>query len=257
MTADWASRLLAEWDEQQTGFLPYREERFQAILGCLGMVVGEHFTALDAGCGPGSLSQRILQRFPNARVIALDADPVHLAIGRAALVDHGDRVEWVDADLRDPTWLQRISTHEVDAVVSTTALHWLAPKELDCLYGQFGKLIRAGGLLLNGDNMAYGPAQPLSRSLADRQWHTDLTEAFVQRGVTTYEAWWKMALECRELYSEKRERERRLTRTRPRGESSVPLSGHLSALSGAGFSEVSTIWQRLDDRVLMGVRSAA
>ncbi len=39
---------------------------------------------LDLGCGPGSLATRLLDRIPAATVIALDADPVLLAIGQAA-----------------------------------------------------------------------------------------------------------------------------------------------------------------------------
>ncbi|MCD9586778.1 MULTISPECIES: class I SAM-dependent methyltransferase [Streptomyces] len=35
---------------------------------------------LDAACGPGSLTQRILDTCSRARVIALDADPVQPAI---------------------------------------------------------------------------------------------------------------------------------------------------------------------------------
>jgi trans-aconitate methyltransferase len=65
--------------------------------------------AIDLACGPGSLSQRLLQRFPQARVIAVDVDPVLLALGRGALGTVGGRLRWVDADLASPDWAQALA----------------------------------------------------------------------------------------------------------------------------------------------------
>ncbi len=77
---DWQG-WLRRWDAQQTGYVPEREQRFAVMLDALAVLLPERFVALDLACGPGSLSQRLLARFPQARSVAVDMDPVMLALG--------------------------------------------------------------------------------------------------------------------------------------------------------------------------------
>src|SRR5206468_2655808 len=83
-TIDWHN-WLHRWEAQQTGYLPNREARFDAMLDVLEALLPPDFVALDLCCGPGSISQRLLQRFPQARTVAVDLDPLLLAIGKAVL----------------------------------------------------------------------------------------------------------------------------------------------------------------------------
>jgi hypothetical protein len=59
------------------------------------------------------------------------------------------------------------------------------------LYDDLGRVLWPGGLLLNGDHMAFSPALPtfarLSQRVLDDQW-TDA--AFAARGMETAEQWW-------------------------------------------------------------------
>ena len=84
VTTDFA-RWLARWDAQQQRHIPDREERFAAMVDAVAAFAGPEPRVLDLGCGPGSLSARVLDRIPGASVVAIDADPVLLAIGRGAL----------------------------------------------------------------------------------------------------------------------------------------------------------------------------
>src|SRR6478752_3044456 len=102
--------------------------------------------------------RQILSRFPQARSVAVDQDPVLLAMGQGALSDLGGRLRWVDANLRESSWRERIGVESVDVALSTTALHWLPPGQLVPLYTELGMLIRPEGLFLNGDHMAYAPS---------------------------------------------------------------------------------------------------
>lgn len=77
---DWA-HWLRRWDRQQVGYLPDREHRYTAMLDVLGALLPEEFQVIDLACGPGSLSMRVLDRCPYAHCIAIDLDPVLLAIG--------------------------------------------------------------------------------------------------------------------------------------------------------------------------------
>ena len=248
---DWLD-WLRRWDAQQEGYVPEREARFAAMLDALAELLPASFVALDLACGPGSISQRLLARFPRAQAIAVDIDPVMLAIGRGALGTVGGRLRWIEADLASPGWLEALGDTQLDAVLSTTALHWLEPEPLARLYHDLGRLLRPGGLLLNGDHMAFSSPTParLSERVLEQQW-TDA--AFAARGIETAEQWWE-ALGSEPAFAPLlTERAERFAGKR-RQESPPGFDLHVAALRDAGFREVETIWQALSDRVLMAVR---
>ncbi len=249
---DWRS-WLRRWDAQQTGYIPHREERIAAMLDVLEELLPEEFVALDLACGPGSLSWRLLSRFPKARCVALDFDPVLLAIGRGALGEAGGRLRWIEADLLAEDWVSRIGESGFDAVLSTTALHWLPPDRLVGVYAELGRLLPLGGLVLNGDRMPFGAHSPALRKIADATRARDTAGAFEQPRAEDWRAWWKaIAAEpaLRELLAE---RERRFPV--PADDATAPTADlHQAALLNAGFREVGVVWQRGDDRVLVAVR---
>lgn len=113
---------------------------------------------LDLACGPGSLTDRLLRGIPGAHIIAVDLDPLLVAVGKAALGDAGGRLTWREANLSDRSWHDGLASRPVDAIVSTTALHWLEVDALLALYRDCGALIRESGVLLNGDQMEHPPS---------------------------------------------------------------------------------------------------
>jgi SAM-dependent methyltransferase len=250
---DWLD-WLRRWDAQQEGYVPEREARFTAMFDALDELLPASFVALDLACGPGSISQRLLARFPRARAIATDMDPVMLAIGRGALGTVGGRLRWIEADLASPDWLDALGETQVDAALSTTALHWLEPEPLARLYRDLGRLLRPGGLFLNGDHMAFGPAEPslarLSQRAAGERW-TDA--AFAARGIETAEQWWEAAA-SEPAFEPLLTARARLLAGKRRQESPPGFDAHVAALHDAGFREVGTVWQVLSDRVLLAVR---
>lgn len=248
---DW-QEWLRRWDRQQTGYLPYREERFEAIFDALEALLPPDFVALDLGCGPGSLSQRLLNRFPRARSIAVDQDPVLLAIGQGSLGDVGGRIRWVDADLARPSWRERIGVESVDVALSTTALHWLPPAELVGLYTELGTLVRSDGLFLNGDHMAYEPGMEPFDRLRELVRKRD-ERVSEHTGAESWSAWWDALRAEPALYELFAERERRQPE-RTHGDYELTYALHAAALGDASFRSIGVIWQRLDDRVLLAVR---
>src|ERR1044071_5413750 len=112
---DWPD-WLRRWDAQQEGYVPEREARFTAMFDALETLLPASFTVLDLACGPGSISQRLLARFPAARAIAVDIDPVMLALGRGAVGTVGGRLRWAQVDLESPDWLKVLDAARVDAV---------------------------------------------------------------------------------------------------------------------------------------------
>src|SRR5487761_824148 len=99
-----AVALRRAWDRQQEYHIPDREERARVMREVLALALPARDRVLDLGCGTGSLSERILRRFPAARAYAVDFDPVLLRVGREGLGDDGGRLSWIEADLRKGGW---------------------------------------------------------------------------------------------------------------------------------------------------------
>jgi SAM-dependent methyltransferase len=246
---DW-QRWLDRWEAQQGGYMPDREERFAVMIDTVEAVCGSAPHVVDLGSGPGSLARRILDRLPDARVTAIDMDPVLLAIGRNALGDCGGRLRWLDADLRS-RW--RTQTEgPVDAAVSTTALHWLQPEALSTLYRHLATVLPPGGVFVNGDHMGFSPSAPrLEAAVASMRARRE--SAVVDGTAESWEQWWAAVAADPALTAEVAERGRR-HHDHPDHDHPVPVAAHAAALREAGFAEVDTVWQRFTDRVLVAIR---
>ncbi len=242
---------LDSWDRQQEEFNPDRERRFNAMFEVLRAQVGTRFTALDLGCGPGSLTRRMLTHFPRARVVAVDYDPVVLRIGQGALGTLGGRLTWVDAKLGRGGWTRSLPTRRVDAALSTTALHWLRPVELRALYRDLHGLLRRGGVFLNGDIMPWGEDRAALRRIAQKV-HRARYGGLGRPRWTGWERWWDRAGKDPLLRTAFEEQKARKSK-HPHGEP-PSLRVHCDALGRAGFREVEVVWQDLENRVLMALR---
>jgi SAM-dependent methyltransferase len=247
-----ARQWLRRWDLQQSGYLPEREDRFRAMFDIVQTLLPVRFRAVDLACGPGSLSQRLLERFPRARVLAVDFDPVLLAIGRAALGTMGGSLSWAEADLRSPDWTRALPERRCDAVLTTTALHWLSPDRLRRLYRTLAGRLRRGGIFLNGDRMGYGAELPTLRRATERV-HLARSRARRHTRAESWDEWWDAVEREPRFGPLVRERLRRYG-ARHADPPETPFPDHERWLRAAGFREVSTVWQRLDDRVLVAIR---
>lgn len=99
---------------------------------------------LDAGCGTGRVTELLLDRLPDARVMAVDGSQAMLdEAGRrlAAAVDSG-RLRLVQADLSKPLPFDE----QVDAIVSTATFHWVL--DHDALFTNLAAVLRPGGQLV-------------------------------------------------------------------------------------------------------------
>lgn len=243
--------LLERWDAQQAAYVAHRELRFQSMLDVLRLHLPESFHVLDLACGPGSLADRVLRAFPRARVTAVDYDPVLLRLAGDVLAEYGDRATVVDTDLVRADWAEPLAGDRIDAVVSSTALHWLSPSQLLRVYTALADLLPPGAVFLNADHLRYGPGNETLGALSERH------DAEVQRtafaaGADTWDAWYELALAQPGMTPLAAEREQRFADRPP--QPLAPLHFHLSALRTAGFAEAGTVWQYLDDYVVFARR---
>jgi SAM-dependent methyltransferase len=253
-----AQRWIDHWDAQQQRYMPDREERFTALIDAVEAGAGRPDPlVLDLGCGPGSLAVRLLGRMPAATVVAIDADPLLLALGRAA---YGDRagLRFADRDLRVPGWPAGLGRdRSADAAVSTTALHWLPAPALRAMYAELAPVLRPGGLLLDGDHLTDDEGQTpvlarLNRVLTER-WEE---RAVAGGGQEDWKDWWQAATADPMLAGPAAEREQRRLSEDHHGSESVRLAEHAGALAAAGFTEIGTVWQHGENRILAAVRAS-
>ncbi|PZF85905.1 class I SAM-dependent methyltransferase [Jiangella anatolica] len=243
---------LERWDRQQEVYIRDRERRYDAMLAFLEDLAPKDPVVLDLAAGPGSTAVRVLDRLPGTRCLAVDVDPVLQRLGKDAYGDAGGRLTWVTADLRDPSWPSALGVDGVDAVVSTTALHWLRPEELTPLYRTLRELLAAsGGPFLNGDHLPFPRETPRIGAAAERV-DQARRDAAVEAGAEDWAAWWDALRADPALAAEHAAREA-LWPADGRGSAAASLAYHQAALDAAGFAESAIVWQDLDERVLLAL----
>ena len=113
----------------------------EALLAQLGRAPGKRL--LDVGCGTATLSVELARRFPEARIVGLDADCTALAIARAKAA--GARVlidfEQAFAD-RMP-----FPSGSFDAAVSSLFFHNLTREAKAAALAEIFRVLRPGGAL--------------------------------------------------------------------------------------------------------------
>jgi len=105
----------ADWNPAQ--YDRFRDFRLRPALELLNRVsITRASLVYDLGCGSGTITRIVEERFPGASVIGLDSSPEMLARARA----EPGSIEWVHGDIAD--WEPERAP---DLIFSNAALHWL------------------------------------------------------------------------------------------------------------------------------------
>ncbi len=249
VTHDWQT-WQDSWDRQQELYLPEREERFRVMLDMVEALTGTAPEVLDLACGTGSITGRVLRRFPGARCTGVDRDPALLTIARGYFAGE-ERARFVSADLTDPRWTERLPHRRFDAVLTSTALHWLATEPLTRLYGQIAGVLREGGVFLNSDGMP-DPSTPRINE-AEAALRRARMERRMAEGVPDWALWWERAAADEALSAAVAERFA-LFGGHADGETH-PVEWHVEALRAAGFAEARAVWRSVPDAIVLGLKA--
>lgn len=144
------------WDPDR--YLTYAGERgrpFVELLARAGAAAPR--TVVDLGCGPGTLTALLAERWPDAHVTGVDASADMI---RAARVIEG--IEWVHADLRD---FGAGGSAQVDVLVSNATLQWL-PDHLDLLPRLVDRIAPGGWLAFQVPGNFDQPSHTIRTALA-------------------------------------------------------------------------------------------
>ncbi|MBO1336136.1 trans-aconitate 2-methyltransferase [Streptomyces sp. VRA16 Mangrove soil] len=245
---DWRS-WQESWDRQQEWYMPDREERFRVMLDMVEACVGTAPRVLDLACGTGSITDRLLKRFPEATSVGVDLDPALLAIARGTF-EGDERVAFVGADLKDPQWTRALPHDSYDAVLTATALHWLHAEPLAVLYGQLAPLVRDGGVFMNADHMIDQSTPRINA--AERALRHTRMDAAKAGGAVDWAEWWALAA-ADPVLAEPTARRFEIYGEHADGET-PSAAWHAGALRDAGFGEARAVWGSPSDAMVLALK---
>jgi trans-aconitate 2-methyltransferase len=136
-----------EWDAQT--YDQISEPQYQwglEVLDRLEPRVDE--AIIDAGCGSGRVTERLLERLPDGRVVGVDGSAEMIKVAGEKFAND-DRVILIVSDLLKltPELLAKNEAPDaVDALFSTATFHWIT--DHDKLFSQIHSVLRPGGRLV-------------------------------------------------------------------------------------------------------------
>ncbi|MDE3175105.1 MAG: trans-aconitate 2-methyltransferase [Pseudomonadota bacterium] len=154
--------------------LRFEAEREQVVRDLLARVPGAPREIVDLGCGPGTSTRLLAQRFPQARVVGVDNSEPMLDVAR----DRVREASFLCADIR--SWRPEAP---VDLVFADSALQWIEDHE-----GLFARLIDwlapGGALAVQMPDNRQEPSHALMRLIAaDGPWADRLVPVAKTRAV--------------------------------------------------------------------------
>ena len=166
------------WDPQQ--YLRFADERARPFDDLLARVaVASPATVLDLGCGPGNMTVRLSDRWPDAHVVGVDISEEMIA--SAATHTRPGRLEFRRGDLTGWT-----ADPPPDVIVCAAVLHWV-PGHLELIPKLVGSLAPGGWFAFQVPGNFVQPSHVLLRELAHSdRWH-DLLAAAVDSGPSAHE----------------------------------------------------------------------
>ncbi len=241
---DW-HHWFERWEAMQNCYIPQRLYRFDLMLQLADLSREGEVQILDLGCGPGSLAFRALQSYPNARIVAVDFDPVLLAMGQQIAKETTDRIQFMRADIRQSDWW---APYEgiFDLVLSATALHWLNAEHLAQTYQRIHQVLKPGGWFMNSNHIASD--NPETQTHYRQMLQAKQQEAFRATGADDWNGFWeKLGRELGQLDLQALRNEAEFWEGTEDGQ---PKQFHIAVLRQCGFEQVEFHWQDLGEAVI-------
>lgn len=228
---------VASYDSDMEVMHPLRTKMVQVALDILPMDPDSELRALDLGVGTGFFAQRLLSRYPHARVVAMDGAASMVQLAKTRLGDRSAQVDFRIGDFRDLGEL--LSPQETfDVVISSYALHHLNGDEKEEVVRECVRRLRQGGWFLNADVI-----DSVSPELEER-YQALRIRGILERASSDDERF-QDALTTRRFLDDLEERE---------GDMPRALDQDIETLRAAGLSSVSAVWVEYREAVMVGIR---
>ena len=235
---DWTEEDSATFLDIGHYAVPEREVQIAAICSMVPAFEGP-IRIVELCCGAGLLTKALLERFPDASMLAFDGSPSMLVATRD-VVGEADlhRLETRPFDLARSDW--RSLEAPVQAVVSSLAIHHLDGEGKRRLFADVAAMLAPGGVFLLADILL--PAGPAAQRWAAESWDAEVRRrALALDG--TLAGYERFQAENWNLFSD--------PEPDPVDKPST-LIDQLNWLREAGFSEVDVYWMKAGHAVFGG-----
>jgi phospholipid N-methyltransferase len=159
---DWHSdSYVSHWLAHDAERADERRPIIEALIAAVPFSSDAQIEILDVGAGGGVLTEALLDAFPSARVTIQDFSAPMLARARERFASHDRAIRYVQCDLQDPSWIEKVGG-PFDLAVSGIAIHNL--KDLAAIaacYEAVAGLLNAGGCFLDYDHFDTAGGVPL------------------------------------------------------------------------------------------------
>lgn len=152
-------------------YTPRREEILETFLDLILAAEDEAFTGAELGTGAGWLTEGILRRFPNARMIGFDGSAAMRETTARLLAPFDERAEIRPFRLEEREWREALPA-DLRLVVSSLVIHHLDGPGKRQLFAELHDRLAPGGALLICDVVM--PANEQGRHQMARAWDTDV-----------------------------------------------------------------------------------
>jgi trans-aconitate 2-methyltransferase len=155
------------WDPKQYGrYANERDRPFHDLVAQVGAVSPRR--VVDLGCGPGTLTATLAERWPDAQVVGIDSSASMLS-SAASLTERHPNLSFEQLAIED--WQP---TDQDDVVVTNAALQWV-PSHVSLLPGWLAALPDGAWFAMQVPGNFSSPSHALMRSVAaDGPWSAAL-----------------------------------------------------------------------------------
>ncbi len=135
-----------EFDSIILKIIPYYSEMIEALALSIPFGRNDAIKAIDLGCGTGTISKSIIEKFPNARITCLDIAENMISMARMKLIKH-ENILYSTGDFSSYEFKEKY-----DVIVSSLALHHLAAdNDKKTFYTKIYHALNENGVFYNAD----------------------------------------------------------------------------------------------------------
>lgn len=142
----------ADYDRHIRQLLPRYDEMLDLLVAC---IPSNSQQLLELGCGTGELTGKILSRFPEIQIVAVDYSPQMLDVANAKIqqAGYGEQVSWIPADFGNLANLNAPLSQGkgFDVCVSSLAIHHLTDPMKQQVFAWIRSNLHKKGCFWNGD----------------------------------------------------------------------------------------------------------
>lgn len=141
---------VATYDIDMDVWHPNRVKMASIVCEVLPFDRAENVSILDLGVGTGYLSHRIIETFPHAKIVAVDAAELMIGKAKLRLKDHLEQITFQISTFQElPGKVNTLP--RLDAAVSSFALHHLYREEKLALFQCIHSILKPHGWFVNCD----------------------------------------------------------------------------------------------------------